>query len=124
MRMLERDTVEFVYKPLSAEVETQTDERHTGNYEPTYGYPVTYRGNISPPNGFTTDQLFGQNIRYTNVLLMDNPDADIQEPGIIEWNHGVYEILAVRRSHNFLHVALRKKTVNHAMLTGGVGNAW
>ena len=119
MRLLRRDTVEFVYKPLSAEVETQTDERHTGNYEPTYGYSVTYRGNISIPTGFASDNLFGQNIQYSHVLLMDNTKADIQEDGIIEWRGEVYEIRAVRPSHNFLSIALKKKTANHALLPVG-----
>ena len=124
MKLLMRDTEEFQYKPFMAAMENQTDERHTGNYEPGYGYPVTYRGNISPAGGSVDERMFGQNLRYSHVLLMDEPDADIQESGIIEWNHGVYEILAISRSRNFLHVAIRKKTVNHAMLTGGVGIGW
>lgn len=124
MKLLRRDTVEFQYRPLSAAMETQTDNRHTGNLKPEYGYPVTYRGNISPAGGYVANQLFGQNSNYTHVLLMDDPTADVQESGIIEWNNGVYEIYSISRSRNFMHVALRKKTVNHAMLSGGVGIAW
>ena len=124
MKLLRRDTVEFQYRPYSGALEGQTDERHTGNYEPEYGYPVTYRGNISPPGDSMSNRLFGRNGNYTHVLLMDNPKANILESGIIEWNNGVYEIYAISRSKNFMHVALRKKTVNHAMLTGGVENAW
>ena len=120
MKLLRRDTTEFQYKPYLESVESQTDERHTGNYKPQYGEPVTYHGNISSPSGFVVNQLFGQSSNYSHVLLMDDPNADIRESGIIEWNHGVYEIYAISRSPNVMHVALRKKTVNHALLTGGV----
>lgn len=114
MKLLRRNTTTFAYRPYVGQTEKISAGRHTGDYDAEYGEPVTYRGNISPPSGMISDQLFGININYTHVLLMDNPKADIQEDGLIEWNGGVYEIKAVRPSLNVLSVALRKRTANNA----------
>lgn len=114
MRLLRRNTTRFMYRALTGETETLQDGMHTGNYEPTYGDPVQYRGNISAPSGFATDNLFGVNTQYTHVLVMDTPNANIAEDGLIEWNGAEYEVKAVRPSLNVLAVALKKRTVNHA----------
>ena len=113
MRLLRRNTTEFEYRAYQGETETIENGMHTGNYTPTYAAAVKYRGNISAPSGFVTDNLFGINTRYTHVLLMDKPDADISEDGLIDWNGSTYEIRAVRPSINVLAVALRKRTENH-----------
>lgn len=114
MKLLKRNTTVFSYRKFLGEQEVLKNGHHTGNYEPTYDDPVQYRGNISAPSGFATDQLFGINTKYTHVLLMDKPDADIEETGLIDWKGAVYEIKAVRPSLNVLAVALKKRTVNNA----------
>lgn len=120
MRLLRRNTTTFQYRALTGEEEVLKDGMHTGNMKPTYGEPVTYRGNISAPSGFATDNLFGVNTQYTHVLLLDKPDADISEDGMIDWRGAVYEVKAVRPSINVLAVALKKRTVNNAVSgTGG-----
>lgn len=121
MRLLKRNTTLFEYRALAGEEEVLTDGKHTGNTKPIYGDPIQYRGNISPPSGFATDNLFGVNTQYTHVLLLDKPDADISEEGLIEWKGAVYEIKAVRPSLNVLAVALKKRTVNNAPVTGVTG---
>lgn len=113
MRLLKRNTTVFDYRKYLGEEEILKNGHHTGNYAPAYDEPVQYRGNISAPSGFATDQLFGINTQYTHVLLMDDPDADISEDGLIEWKGAVYEIKAVRPSLNVLAVALKKQTANH-----------
>ena len=113
MRVLRRNTVVFFYRANTGhETEAVWEEKHTGNYKAVYAEPVRYRGNISPPSGFATDNLFGVNTRYTHVLVMDNPHADIKEDGLIEWNGAEYEVKAVRPSLNVLAVALKKRTAN------------
>jgi len=119
MRLLRRNTTTFQYRAYLGEQEILKDGRHTGNYEVAYAEPVTYRGNISAPSGFATDNLFGVNTPYTHVLLLDNPDADIQEDGLIDWKGATYEIKAVRPSLNVLAVALRKQTGSSTDQTGG-----
>lgn len=90
------------------------DGEHTGEFRKEYRDPIRYRGNISVPSGFAANEIFGTDTRYTHVLVMDNPEADISEMGMIRWKGDLYEIRAVRPSINVLSVALRKKTVNHA----------
>lgn len=114
MKLLRRNTTPFTYRALAGEEETLVNGRHTGIMHPVYADPVEYRGNISAPSGFATDQLFGVNTHYTHVLLLDKPDADITETGLIDWKGATYEIKAVRPSLNVLAVALKKQTANNA----------
>ena len=114
MRLLRRNTTVFGYRAYEGEQEVLVNGHHTGNYQPSYATAVQYRGNISAPVGFVTDQLFGIDIKYTHVLLMDDPDADIAEDGLIDWKGAIYEIKAVRPSLNVLVVALKKQTENNA----------
>ena len=115
MKLLYRNTKEFEYLPYMGQ-ETDLNEygEHTGEFHPEYGDPVTYRGNISSPSGQTTQQFYGMDIRYTHVLVMDNPKADIRETGLVRWKDELYDIKAVKPSLNALSIALRKQTVNHA----------
>ena len=108
MKLLKRNTTEFTYTAYSGKVEVLNNGKHTGKFELSYADPVTYCGNISIPSGNVYQQLFGIETAYTHVLLMDNPDADIREDGLIQWKGKVYEIKAVRPSLNVLAVALRQ----------------
>lgn len=114
MRLLRRNTTTFQYLKNIGEEETILNGRHTGDSEPMYDSPITYRGNISSPTGFATDKLFGIDVQYSHVLLLDKPDTDITEDGLIVWNGAEYEIKAVRPSLNVLAIALKKRPVNHA----------
>lgn len=120
MKLLKRNTRPFLYRAFAGEEEELRNGLHTGNMKPRYDDPVLYRGNISAPSGFATDNLFGVNTQYTHVLVMDNPQADISEDGLIDWQGAVYEVKAVRPSLNVLAVALKKRTVNNAGDSGGV----
>lgn len=114
MRCLERNKTEFEYLPFdSIGSDMNEDGEHTGEYTPGYGSPVTYRGNISTPSGHVNQTFYGQDIRYTHTLVMDNPEADIHEDGLIRWKGELYDIAAVRPSINVLSIALRKQTTEH-----------
>lgn len=117
MRLLRRNTTTFSYRAYTGQAETMNGTLHTGEYAATYANPVTYRGNISSPTGSAASQLFGLNVQYSHVLLMDKPDADITEHGLIDWNGDTYEITAVRKSFNVLSVGLKKLTKNYAPAT-------
>ena len=110
MRILRRNSSVVRYRAYQAQSEVLKDGKHTGNYTLTYADPVKYRGTMSVANGMATDNLFGINTPYTHVLVMDKPDADIKEAGLIEWQGVLYEITAVRKSLNVLSVALRQRT--------------
>ena len=108
MKLLKRNTTKFQYLPYVGKTEILKDGKHTGKFELTYAEAIEYEGNISIPSGQIDQQLFGIDTRYTHILLMDNPDADIQESGLIQWKGSVYRIKAVRPSLNVLAVALFK----------------
>ena len=111
MRLLKRNITEFEYlPPTGVETDVNEDGDHTGDFHPTYGNPEIYRGNISSPSGHTTHQFFGEEIRYTHTLVMDDPETDIRETGRIRWKDELYDITAVRPSLNVLSVALHRLT--------------
>lgn len=109
MRLLRRNTTEFEYLP-PGETETDLNEygEHTGDFRTTYGEPIVYSGNISSPSGHTKSAFFGEEVLYTHVLVMDRPDVDIKEHGMVRWKDDSYDITAVRPSLNGMSVALRR----------------
>lgn len=114
MHTLRRNETEFEYLPPDGLTSDLNDAgEHTGEFYPVSGDPVPYRGNISTPSGYTSNNFFGTDTRYTHVLVMDDPEADISELGMIRWKGNLYEIRAVRPSINTLSVALRRITENH-----------
>lgn len=115
MRQLRRNTTIFEYFPPGG-VETDLNEQgeHTGDFQPVYAEPVSYRGSISSPSGSVNQTFYGQDIRYTHTLVMDQPDVDIRENGKIRWKDNDYEIMAVRPSINFVSFALRRITSDAA----------
>lgn len=111
MRLLRRNTTEFEYLPSTGtETDLNKDGEHTGDFRPCYGDPIVYRGNISSPSGHTTQQFYGEDVRYTHTLVMDKPDVEIDEYGMICWKGHLYEITAVRPSLNAVSIALRRVT--------------
>ena len=117
MKLLRRNTTKFEYFPQTGnETDVNSEGEHTGNYRPEYGTPVTYRGNISVPNGQTQHQFYGEEIRYTHTLVMDNPNIPIQEHGVIRWKGNRYEIKAVHPSLNVLSVALRRMSPEEVII--------
>lgn len=114
MRLLIRNRTEFEYYAYTG-LESDEDENgmHTGVWHPVYDNPVTYKGNISVPSGIAVQAFDGLEIRYSHVLLMDDPNADIREDGKVKWNDRMYSITAVRPSLNVLSVALLAETVNN-----------
>ena len=111
MKLQRRNTTEFEYLPYTgSDTDLNDDGEHTGEFHPVYGQPITYRGNISSPSGSTNQTFYGEDIRYTHTLLMDNPKAEINEHGIIRWKGNLYDIQAVRPSLNILSIALKRQT--------------
>ena len=111
MKLLKRNMTEFEYLPQTGE-ETDIDANghHTGDFHPLYGTPVTYWGNISAPSGQVQHQFYGRDIRYTHTLLMDDPNVDIKEGGLIHWKGNTYDIKAAIPTLNVLSVALHRQT--------------
>lgn len=111
MRLLRRNLIPVQYIPYTGrESDLNENQEHTGDFYPVYGDPVPYRGNFSTPSGYTNPTFYGDDIRYTHVLLLDNPKADIDEFGLFRIKGKLYEVRAVRPSLNGLSIALRKTT--------------
>lgn len=110
MKLLLRNTTPFeYYAPHSHESDLNEQGEHTGDFQPVYSEPVRYRGNISAPSGSTQHQFYGEEIRYTHTLVMDNPNVNIEEQGVIEWQGNLYDVVAVRPSLNVMSIALRRR---------------
>lgn len=95
------------------ESDLDDDGLHTGVPHVIYGDPVTYVGNISTPSGSAVQAFDGLEIRYSHVLVMDNPNASICEHGKVKYNKRMYTVTAVRPSMNVLSVALLADTVDN-----------
>lgn len=116
MKVLRRNMTKFEYIGYTGE-ETDIDPEtglHTGEARAEEKEPVAYRGSISAEKYLANQKYYGEEARYTHTIIMDNPDADIREDGVIRWRGEEYEIRAVHRSINVLSVQIRKKTKNHA----------
>lgn len=116
MKLLKRNLTSFDYRACLGQQEVIVEEergnervqRHTGRYAVKYADPVAMEGSIATARGFVANEWYGIDTRYTHVLVMDNPNADIKEDGLIDWRGDTYEVRAVRPSLNVLSVALRK----------------
>ena len=115
MRLLKRNMTTFEYLPYTGE-ETDLNEfgEHTGEFQPAYGNAVSYSGNISIPTGVVNQMFYGLELRYTHVLVMDKPDVEIHENGVILWNGEKYDVKSVKRSINSFSAALKQQTNDHA----------
>lgn len=114
MKCLRRNMTEFEYLPCDGtESDLNNDGEHTGEFHRSYGDPIPYKGNISTPNGKANQTFYGEDIRYTHTLVMDNPDTEIREGGLIRWKGNLYDVQAVRPSINSVSIALRRQTKEH-----------
>lgn len=130
MKTLRRNQRDFEYIPFNDRgTDVNADGDHTGNYdEPSYGTPIPYAGNISVPSGQAVNMFYGREIRYSHVLVMDKPDHEFNELGVIRWNGKLYEIKAVQESINSFSAALREMSPDELVIpepegvTGGDDN--
>lgn len=111
MKLLKRNLTEFEYLPYMGESDIDPETGlHTGDPVPQYGDPIPLEGNVSIPSQLVNPTFYGEDIRYTHTLIMEPPETEIDEYGLILWKGDLYEIRAVRPSMNFLAMALRKQT--------------
>ena len=116
MILLKLNLKDMEYIPYEGESDVDPDTgRHTGEPVPSYGEPIPFQGNISTPSLYVNPTFYGEDIRYTHTLIMEpTEDFTPDEYGRIRYQDELYEIRAVRPSLNYLSLALKKLTVNHA----------
>ena len=115
MKCLKRNMTWFKYFPSDGtDTDLNEDGEHTGEYRRKYGHPVRYMGSFSAASGRESQMFYGDDIRYTHTLTMDDPNVEINEYGLVKWTGALYDIQAVRPSINFVSIALRKQTEAHS----------
>lgn len=114
MKCLKRNMTEFEYYAYTGlDSDLNEDGLHTGIWKPVYDGPYIYRGNISAPSGSTVQGFDGIEVRYTHILVMEDPELDLRETGYIVWKGKEYDITAVLPSLNVMLIALQQRTADH-----------
>lgn len=72
MKTLLRNKSTFYYADKTGRVPLLDDDGNfTGDYVDSYSDPVKAKGNISPATGSVGDELFGLNLQYDKVIVME-----------------------------------------------------
>lgn len=84
MRTLLRNRVPFWYcSYLGKEELIDDDGNSTGDYELFYDEPVKMMGNVSPARGEAQMELFGNDLAYDKIIVLDDPDCPITETTVL-----------------------------------------
>lgn len=84
MRCLRRNLKTFHYYLYRDKIPITDDEGNkTGEYTLVYKRPVECAGNISAGNGDAQTELFGTNVQYEKVIVVDDPQCPIDENSIL-----------------------------------------
>ena len=84
MKTLLRNLRTFWYCLYDGKVELEDEDGNvTGDYAVQYQDPVALRGNISTARGTVQDEVFGQDISYDRVIVLDDPDCPIDENTVL-----------------------------------------
>lgn len=124
MRCMERNKRCFHYALFNGK-EPVLDEygNRTGEYVVSYRSPVCFKANISPATGETQAELFGSDVDYDRVIVVDNPCCPIDEysvlcidspPDFDEDGNLIYDYIVkkVARSLNSVSYAVSKVKVS------------
>lgn len=85
MRTLERNKVTFYYA-LNLGKKTEIIDaqgRHTAEYVPAYSEWKPKRANISPAKGHSEAEMFGTDVKYDKVIVMDDPHFEMDEHSVL-----------------------------------------
>lgn len=84
MKTLLRNLRTFWYCLYDGKVELEDEDGNvTGDYAVQYQDPVALRGNISTARGTVQDEVFGQDISYDRVIILDDPNCPIDENTVL-----------------------------------------
>lgn len=84
MRCLRRNQREFWYALPDGEEEIVNAQGfRTGERRMTFEEPVSMMGNISPARGAAYPELYGLEMPYDRVLVLDDPDTPITETAAV-----------------------------------------
>ena len=84
MRCMMRNTRAFYYAPYIERTELKDEYGNmTGQYQIVYANPIKTFGNISAAQGEMQSRQFGESETYDKVIVLDNPNTEINEYSIL-----------------------------------------
>lgn len=84
MRCLTRNKRVFFYALHAGQTEIIDEYGNaTGQYKVSYSDPVASYGNVSAAKGEIQSRQFGESETYDKVIVLDNPDVEIDEYSIL-----------------------------------------
>jgi len=84
MKCLRRNRVPFWYCLFDSKVElVDEDGNQTGEYAVIYKAPMKAMANVSAAHGEVQEEVFGRNLSYDKVIVMDDPDFPIVEDTVL-----------------------------------------
>lgn len=122
MRTLERNKLTFYYATYVGKTELiDKDGNHTAEHIPEYSAWKPCKANISPAKGNSVAELFGNDVNYDRVIVMDDPNFEIDENTVLAIDIAPnerkqttdvpifdYVVTRVARSINFVSYAVAK----------------
>ena len=83
MRTLERNKKQFWYANFQGKTEIIKDGLHTAEYATAYSPWKPCRGNVSPAKGYNSAELFGNDISYDRVIVLEGINLEIDENTVL-----------------------------------------
>jgi len=126
MRCMRRNKVKFYYALFDHREDAEDEYGNpTGGQIVDHGDPVFCKANISPAKNADVVQLFGTDVNYDKVIVMDRPDIPIDENSVL-WVDRIpvldeegktetpfdYIVRKVARSLNSVTIAIAKVDVS------------
>lgn len=120
MRGLERNMREFWYANVTGSISVvDADGFETGEVEISYSDPIRVRGNISPPYGTASREMFGIDTPYELVITMFLPSPDFSEDSVLWIGYSPSErpkhthiIKSISKSLNIVQIAVARVDVS------------
>lgn len=123
MRCLERNKTAFSYCQYTGNTPIMDGSYETGEYKRTYGSATVAYGNVSSAKGAVQVEQFGSSIDYDKVIVMDDPNCEINENTVLfvdkspEFDAGGnplfdYIVSRVARSLNSVSYAIQRVKVS------------
>lgn len=118
MKCLKRNKQFFYYAAYLGKEPLRDETGHlTGEYKIQYDKPVQISGNISPAQGNAQSEIFGIDVKYERVIVIDDLSCPINEYSILfievqpfmnehgDFNND-YVVKAVAHSLNSISIAI------------------
>lgn len=83
MRGLERNKVLFYYVLYLGKVIVRDEYGNESGYRVIYSKPIACKANISPAKGGASIQLFGSDLEYDKVIVLDDTSCPIDENTVL-----------------------------------------